>query len=283
MPIRLQNLAVLQFPRYSKSNTTRSLAYDAWGRLLSTTGSMSGTLGLHNPLRYRGYVYDRETGLYYLQSRYYNPTICRFISADSIGYLGADGTPVSYNLFAYCGNNPVMYSDHSGYAVDTVFDIASLVTSLLDVLTNPLDPWAWIGFIADFVDLFPFLTGVGESVKAYRLANKVVDGFGDLSQGSKYGIKAYNKLRELLKGTGLQAHHIIEKRLVKHLGINADQMLSVAVTAAEHQKFTNAWRAHFKYGMDYSDLTQADIWDVAQTIYKDYPDLLDAAYKTLFG
>ena len=91
--------------------------YDAWGRLLTTTGSMSGTLGLHNPLRYRGYVYDRETGLYYLQSRYYNPTICRFISADSIGFLGADGTPVSYNLFAYCGNNPVKYTDPTGHSV----------------------------------------------------------------------------------------------------------------------------------------------------------------------
>ena len=88
--------------------------YDAWGRLLSTSGSMATTLGAHNPLRYRGYVYDQETGLYYLQSRYYNPTICRFISADSISYLGADGTPVSYNLFAYCSNNPVMYSDPAG-------------------------------------------------------------------------------------------------------------------------------------------------------------------------
>ena len=57
--------------------------YDAWGRLLTTTGSTSGTLDLHNPLRYRGYIYDYETGLYYLQSRYYNPQFCRFLSADS--------------------------------------------------------------------------------------------------------------------------------------------------------------------------------------------------------
>jgi len=89
--------------------------YDAWGRLLTTTGSMSGTLGLHNPLRYRSYVYDQETGLYYLQSRYYNPELCRFISADSISYLGADGTITSYNLFAYCGNNPVMGYDPTGH------------------------------------------------------------------------------------------------------------------------------------------------------------------------
>ena len=47
--------------------------YDAWGNILTTTGTLASTLGTHNPLRYRGYVYDPETGLYYLQSRYYDP------------------------------------------------------------------------------------------------------------------------------------------------------------------------------------------------------------------
>ena len=91
-----------------------SYTYDAWGKILSTTGTMASTLGLHNPLRYRGYVYDRETGLYYLQSRYYNPEWGRFINADDPGYMGADGTFSSYNLFAYCGNNPVMGYDPTG-------------------------------------------------------------------------------------------------------------------------------------------------------------------------
>ena len=86
-----------------------SYTYDAWGNTVTRSGSKADTLGLHNPLRYHSYVYDRETGLYYLQSRYYNPAICRFISADSISYLGADGTPVSYNLFVHCRNNPVSY------------------------------------------------------------------------------------------------------------------------------------------------------------------------------
>ena len=96
-------------------NEVVTYIYDAWGNPLPAAGSMAETLGYLNPLRYRGYVYDEETKLYYLQSRYYNPDICRFISADSISYLGADGTPQSYNLFAYCGNNPVMYSDPTGH------------------------------------------------------------------------------------------------------------------------------------------------------------------------
>lgn len=86
--------------------------YDAWGNILSTTGSKAGTLGLFNPLRYRGYVYDQETGLYYLQSRYYNPTICRFISADNYPSTGQGLT--GNNMFIYCGNNPVSRADDGG-------------------------------------------------------------------------------------------------------------------------------------------------------------------------
>ena len=62
-------------------------AYDAWGKPLETTGTMAATLGKLNPFRYRGYVYDEETGLYYLRSRYYNPMWGRFVNADSVGYI----------------------------------------------------------------------------------------------------------------------------------------------------------------------------------------------------
>jgi RHS repeat-associated protein len=85
--------------------------YDAWGKLLATTGSMAGTLGKLNPFRYRGYIYDEETGLYWIRSRYYNPEWKRFVNADSVAYLGADGGLLSYNLFAYCGNDPVVRTD----------------------------------------------------------------------------------------------------------------------------------------------------------------------------
>ena len=60
--------------------------YDAWGKLLSTTGSLAATLGTIQPFRYRGYVYDVETGLYYLRSRYYNPNWQRFVNEDAMQY-----------------------------------------------------------------------------------------------------------------------------------------------------------------------------------------------------
>ena len=88
--------------------------YNAWGNLLTTTGSMASTLGIHNPLRYRGYVYDTETGLYYLQSRYYNPEMGRFINADT--YITTGQGLLSNNTFAYCLNNPVNRTDTSGTA-----------------------------------------------------------------------------------------------------------------------------------------------------------------------
>ena len=88
--------------------------YDAWGNILSTTGTLADTLGQINPLRYRGYVYDQECNLYYLQSRYYDPSIGRYLNHDvlfdyNVGIRG-------YNLFAYCGNSPVFRLDPNGRA-----------------------------------------------------------------------------------------------------------------------------------------------------------------------
>ena len=89
-----------------------SYTYDPWGAPMSTYGTMAVTLGAANPLRYRGYVYDSETGLYYLSSRYYNPVWGRFINAD--GYASTGQGFTGYNMFAYCNGNPLRYRDSSG-------------------------------------------------------------------------------------------------------------------------------------------------------------------------
>ena len=87
--------------------------YDAWGNVSIDEAPLE-TIGIKNPYRYRGYRYDNETGLYYLQSRYYDPKIGRFINADSVDYLDASGTVLGCNLFAYCENNPVNMVDENG-------------------------------------------------------------------------------------------------------------------------------------------------------------------------
>ena len=89
--------------------------YDSWGKLISTTGTLASTVSVKNPYRYRGYRYDTETGLYYLQSRYYNAEWGRFINAD--GIVGQTGELLGHNMFAYCKNNVVNGRDPSGFRV----------------------------------------------------------------------------------------------------------------------------------------------------------------------
>ena len=115
--------------------------YDAWGNhaVLNPDGSEnenSTFIGNVNPFRYRGYYYDTETGLYYLKSRYYDPETGRFITIDDVSYLAPD-TINGLNLYAYCGNNPVMNVDPNGTFILSLLAslaIAALVGSAVGVV-----------------------------------------------------------------------------------------------------------------------------------------------------
>ena len=104
--------------RNSINNVVCRYSYDAWGKILSVKDgsgiaiAAAGHIGNLNPLRYRGYYYDSETGLYYLRSRYYDPVVCRFVNAD--GSLNQQDGMIGFNMFAYCINNPVNGSDPCG-------------------------------------------------------------------------------------------------------------------------------------------------------------------------
>lgn len=89
--------------------------YDAWGNLISKSGSVVATLGTENPFRYRGYVYDEETKLYYNKGRYYNPECRRFICIDETSVVTLSATPLTCgNLYSYCSNNPIIRKDEDG-------------------------------------------------------------------------------------------------------------------------------------------------------------------------
>jgi len=83
--------------------------YDTWGNITASSGAMKDA----NPYRYAGYRYDNETGLYYLNARYYDASVGRFITRDT--FEGFMGIPQSLNLYVYCQNNPNKYVDHSGH------------------------------------------------------------------------------------------------------------------------------------------------------------------------
>ena len=119
----------------SIGNIVVEYSYDAWGKCTVKT-NVSGIAAI-NPFRYRGYYLDDETGLYYLNARYYDPEIGRFISPDSIDYLDPESIN-GLNIYAYCGNNPVMNVDPSGtawwhwlvgIAVIAILAVATVVTA----------------------------------------------------------------------------------------------------------------------------------------------------------
>ena len=104
--------------------------YNAWGESIATyLGSedyLSAELSQAILFRYRGYIYDDESGFYYLQSRYYDPEIGRFLNAD--GIINANGDLIGYNLYAYCSNNPVMYVDPTGEFAAALAAAASAIS-----------------------------------------------------------------------------------------------------------------------------------------------------------
>ena len=90
--------------------------YDAWGNCTIASGTTNQIIARANPIRYRGYYYDVETELYYLNARYYSPIWRRFISPDDTAYLDSESVN-GLNLYAYCNNDPVNYADPSGHSV----------------------------------------------------------------------------------------------------------------------------------------------------------------------
>lgn len=132
--------------------------YDAWGNLLSVTDGAGHAvtdaehIGLVNPIRYRGYYYDSETGMYYVSSRYYNPKIGRWINADIPETLTADFENFAqYNLFAYCFNNPVNMSDETGtwpsWATKLVIGIGAVVVGAAVVAATAATGGAAAAFV----------------------------------------------------------------------------------------------------------------------------------------
>mgnify|MGYP000428076144 FL=1 len=97
------------------AQTVAKYSYDAWGVCTVAQNSSDCNIASVNPFRYRGYYYDSEIGLYYLQSRYYNPTVGRFINADEAEILYACINVTDENLFSYCGNNPILGVDYEGH------------------------------------------------------------------------------------------------------------------------------------------------------------------------
>ena len=166
---------------------TKSYDYDAFGNEKEPSATDD------NPFRYCGEYFDKETGTYYLRARYYDPVVGRFTSQDSVRYTerslptGNVIDPLSLNYYTYSANNPVMYCDPSGNVWETIFDIVSLGASFIEALEDPTDGWLWVGVAADAVDLIPFVTGVGETVRVIKTLDNVADSIDTIHDAKKTG------------------------------------------------------------------------------------------------
>ena len=171
--------------------------YDAFGNC-TVTNSTNVHLANYNPIRYRGYYWDSETNLYYLNARYYSPEWRRFIFPDDTSYLDPESVN-GLNLYCYCNNDPVNFVDPSGHWIETVFDLFSLGASVVEVVIDPYNPWNWAGLIGDAVDLLPIVTGVGEGVRAAKMvkyADNVIDSSYDTIKFVKAADYATHRCRD---------------------------------------------------------------------------------------
>ena len=118
----------------ANGNIKVEYSYDAWGKVISISGTLASTIGQSNPYRYRGYWFDTETGLYYLQSRYYDPQTGRFINADE--FISTGQGLFRSNMFAYCENNPVNGIDTNGHCFILALMTAAAIGSVIGGLTS---------------------------------------------------------------------------------------------------------------------------------------------------
>ena len=127
--------------------------YDAWGKCQIESDTSGCNIGTLNPFRYRNYYFDTETGFYFLKTRYYDPEIGRFMTIDDISYLDPDSIN-GLNLYAYCLNNPVLYSDNTGCSILVSLFIAAAIGALIGGITGAASAiasgqtgWALLGSI----------------------------------------------------------------------------------------------------------------------------------------
>ena len=150
--------------------------YDAWGKLLSCYCVRELMLGFMNPFRYRGYVYDEETGLYYLRSRYYNPIIGRFVNADA--HIGDQGITFSHNVFAYCINSPLSRVDQSGKFSQGLELLNHWIAGSGDLLVCNSDEWG--EYMRNCTETHPVVLSLLEGAlsEAMRAAYESENGVG---------------------------------------------------------------------------------------------------------
>lgn len=173
----------------STGKLAATYTYDAWGKIVKINNQApekvaSTNIANLNPFRYRGYYYDTETKLYYLQSRYYDPDVGRFLNADRLVSTGQG--VLGCNMVAYCGNNPVMGVDPTGQLFWDVLDWGMAALSCNDFINKPsIQTFGWL--VMDTVSLLPGIPSLSYARRGAQMANAAADSWNLYRKTSSLG------------------------------------------------------------------------------------------------
>ena len=220
--------------------------YDAWGNVVGGYDASADGLGAVNPITYRSYHYEHETGYYFLTTRYYSPELHRFINADDIGYAGASGTVLSNNLFAYCENSPIIFVDSEG----TVITIGAFFAAVGIVVTAVVASVC----VSVLLDEKPTVKSTATDVAVTVVDNKV-KGTGKVVGLIKFG-NTVNSIDDELRA---HAENVVNANYANHLNINFstssfnESIFSSYEKYIEHCKTTaNGLSQHTLYVLGFS-------------------------------
>lgn len=243
-----------------------------------------------NRWRYAGKEEFPKVQMLDFGARLYDPFTARWTAVDKEA-----GMFPNYGSYVYCGSNPIFHKERDGDVWDTVIDAAFLVADLGSaayhlVKKNP--EAAKESLKSAGVDLV-FAVVPGASVAMIKGASVVERGvkmirggskaFKELKYAGEFGIGKYSLLRKAVldtfgKGSNLEVHHLIERRLARDLGISDSVIPSVVLTKEEHRLFTNKWREVIHYAKDgerQAEITKKTVLDAAKKVYNDYPEFYE--------
>ena len=208
--------------------------YDSWGRAVNISGTMAATVGQKNPFRYRGYYFDAESGMYYLQSRYYDPEIRRFISADDYGLLSASNTVYDKNLYIYCENNPIVRKDSNGKLWITAVAVGIAAQYVGDVIGNVIEGKKGIDILRPSSSIGEYVAaGVtalipGSGLGGAFARNIVAEGIASLERQIKGEENNFGKsIVKVAFGAAIDSSvEIIKESISKHISLKMPQNYS---------------------------------------------------------
>ena len=208
--------------------------YDSWGRAVSISGTMAATVGKKNPFRYRGYYFDAESGMYYLQSRYYDPEIRRFISADDVNVLNVQDNLYDKNLYVYCEDNPIVRKDSNGKLWITAVAVGIATQYVGDVIGNVIEGKKGIDILRPSSSIGEYVAaGVtalipGSGLGGAFARNIVAEGIASLERQIKGEENNFGKsIVKVAFGAAIDSSvEIIKESISKHISLKMPQNYS---------------------------------------------------------